>query len=173
MPYTTLSLGLTLTIPTSGTTNWATQILNTTWTKISSHDHSGSGNGTPISTTGISNNSITTQKLSKNYGVTQGTTLTPTGTTQTVDFDTGNTQFLNLGSATGTVTLTLSNPEDGAFYRIWITQGATARSITWPATCKWPQDVEPILSTTNGYKDLVTLYYDGTNFNGEWELDFR
>lgn len=173
MPYTTLTLGLTLTVPTGGTTNWASTMLNTTWTKISSHDHSGSGNGAPLSSAGIANYSITTVKLSKNYGVTQASTLTPAGTTQTIDFDNGNTQTLDLGSASGNVTLTLSNGSSGAFYRIWVIQGATPRSLTWPASVIWPQGVAVSLTSTNDAKDLITLYYDGTNYLGEWQLDWR
>ena len=34
------------------------------------------------------------------------TILIPTGTTETIDFDNGNIQILDLGSATGNVTLT-------------------------------------------------------------------
>jgi len=58
MAFTTLSLGLTLTIPTNGTRNWGTTLRNTTWTKISSHDHSGSGNGVQITNAGIANGTI-------------------------------------------------------------------------------------------------------------------
>ena len=173
MPYTTLSLGLTLTIPTNGTRNWGTTVLNTTWTKISNHQHTGSGDGAQMVTGSISNNAITTAKLSKNIGVNQATALVPSGTSQTIDFNEGNTQFLSLGSATGTVVLTLSNPEAGSYYWIWITQGATPRSLTWPASVKWPQGVAPILSTTNGNVDLVWLYYTGSEYRGQWELDFR
>ncbi len=172
MPYTTLSLGLTLTIPTNGTTNWGTTLKNTTWTKISQHQHTGSGDGSQIVTGSIVANAITTAKLSKNYGYTQGSTLTPAGTTQTIDFDTGNAQFLALGSATGTVVLTLSNPAAGSSYLIFITQGATPRALTWPASVKWPQGVAPILSTVNGSVDKVWLYYNGTDYKGEWEVSY-
>lgn len=173
MPYTTLSLGLTLTIPTNGTRNWGTTLLNTTWTKISNHQHTGSGDGAQMVTGSITDNAITTVKLSKNIGVNQATTLTPSGTSQTINFNDGNTQFLGLGSATGTVVLTLSNPGTGSYYWIWVTQGATPRALTWPASVKWPQGVAPILSTTNGAVDLITLYYTGTEYRGLWELDFR
>lgn len=172
MPFTTLSLGLTLTIPTNGTTNWGTTVFNTTWTKISNHQHTGSGDGNKMVTNSITDNAITTIKLSKNYGVTQATALTPSGTGQDIDFNNGNYQLLNLGSASGNVVLTFSNPASGSAYRIYITQGATARTLTWPAAVKWPQGVAPILSTGNGDIDLVELYYNGTNYYGEWELDY-
>ena len=91
-------------------------------------------------------------------------TLTPAGTTQTIDLSTGNMQVLNLGSASGNVTLTLSNPVAGGSYAIKIVQGATARTLVWPAAVKWPSGLVMSLSTTNGAMDLVTLFYDGSNY---------
>lgn len=45
MPYENLNLGIDLTLPTSGEENWGTTLKNTTWTKISRHDHTGGGGG--------------------------------------------------------------------------------------------------------------------------------
>ena len=95
---------------------------------------------------------------------TLATTLTPAGTTQTINLATGNMQQLNLGSATGDVTLTLTNPVAGGSYAIKIVQGATARLLVWPAAVKWPSGLVMSLSTTNGAIDLVTLFYDGSNY---------
>lgn len=172
MAFTTLSLGLTLTIPTSGTRNWGTTLLNTTWTKISNHGHTGAGDGNKMVTASYTDNSITTAKLAKNIGVAQATTLTPAGTTQTIDWSLGNIQYLDLSSATGTVTLTLSNPVAGATYIIWVTQGAVFRDLIFPASVKWPQAQAPILSTNVGQVDLLQLYYTGSVYRGLWELDF-
>jgi len=173
MAYTTLSLGLTLTIPTNGTRNWGTTLKNTTWTKISSHDHSGSGNGNQISSTGLANFSVTSAKLAKNIALFQNpTAYVPVGTTQTIDFNLGNNELLDLGSASGDVTLTLSNPQAGAFYLMLVTQGATARDLIWPANVKWPGAQKPILSTVNGAVDKIILYYNGTNYYGDWDLNY-
>lgn len=172
MAFTTLNLGLSLTLPTNGTRNWGSTLFNTTWTKISQHKHTGSGDGAQIPTAGIEDLAVTSAKLAANLGGTQASTLTPSGTTQTINFNTGNIQQLNLGSATGDVTLTLSNPTTGAWYHIWVTQGATARDLIWPAAVKWPQAQKPILSTGNGEVDLVSLYYTGSEYRGLWELDF-
>lgn len=89
-----------------------------------------------------------------------------------MNWDDGNTQILNVGSASGNVTLTLSNPQAGALYRLIIIQGATARDIVWPAAVQWPQGQIAILSTGNGDKDIVELYYDGTNYLSDWQVDF-
>lgn len=172
MGYSTLSLGLTLTIPTNGTTNWGTTLFNTTWTKISQHSHTGGGDGNKISTAALVDAVITSAKLATNIALSQASTVTPVGTAQTLDFNLGVTQQLDLSSATGDVTATLSNPLTGATYKIWITQGATARDVIWPASVKWPQGQKPILSIGAGKVDYVELYYTGSVYRGLWQLDF-
>lgn len=162
MGYITLTNGLTLTIPTSGTKNWGQTLQNSTWAKISSHDHTGGGNGSKIGSSG----------LQPNIALTVGATLTPSGTTQTIDFSTGNIQNLNLSSATGTVTLTLQNPVVGACYTIWVQQGATFRDLVFPVSVKWPQAQAPILTQTASALDCVKLYYNGTNYLGDWQVDW-
>jgi hypothetical protein len=98
-------------------------------------------------------------------------TATPSGTTQTVDFNEGNSQTIDLGSATGNVTLTLSNPQAGASYVLIFIQGATARNIVWPANVKWPNAGAPTISTGNDDIDVISLFYDGTNFYGSFNQD--
>ena len=173
MPYTTLNLGLQLTIPTSGTRNWASTLYATTWTKISSHRHTGSGDGNQLITASYASLSITSAKLARHIAYGQAlAAMTPSGTTQAVDFDLGNTQRLNLGSASGNVTITFSNPIAGGLYRLFLVQGATARTVVWPAAVKWPQGQAAILSTGNGDVDVVEMYYDGTNYYADWQVRF-
>lgn len=171
MPFTTLALGLTLRIPTSGTRNWGATMYSETWSKISQHKHTGGGDGNTLITASYSDYSVTTVKLSKNIGVNTATTLTPAGTTQTVDFDNGNNQILSLASASGDVTLTLSNGTTGATYKIFVTNGSTARDLVWPAAVLWPQGVKPIMTDTSA-KVRVLLDYDGTNYWGTWDVMF-
>lgn len=163
MPFETLDLGIELTLPTSGTTNWGQTLKNTTWTKISAHDHSGSGNGAPLNASSFANNSITTAKLSKNYGYTEASTVTPVGFTQTLDFNNGNVQRIDLGSAAGDVTLTLTNMALGSMYLIFVIQASTPRDLIWPANVKWPGAQKLLLSQTDNAVDYVRAYYDGTN----------
>lgn len=173
MAFTTLNLGLTLTIPTSGTLNWGPTLLSTTWTKISNHNHTGAGDGNQMVTGSYSDHSITPVKLAKNAGAFQYTTvLAPSGTTQTLDWVNGSIQTLDLGSASGDVTVTLNNPTTAVLYRIFVIQGATPRDIVWPASVKWPQGQNPILSQVDDAIDMVELYFDGTNYYGQWELSF-
>lgn len=97
------------------------------------------------------------------------TTSTPSGTTQTVDFSNGPIQTLNLGSASGNVTVTFSNPQITRL-TIIVTQGATARTVTWP-TIKWVVGTAPTLSAANA-TDLIDLVYDGTTYWGSYGLNF-
>lgn len=170
MPYEQITDGLTITVPTSGTQSWGQTLKQLAWEPISGHDHTGGGNGTKIGTGSLEDNAVTSAKLADNIGSTQASTLTPVGTTQTIDFNNGNKQVLDLSSATGTVTLTLSNPVTGADYRIKILEGGTIRTLVWPASVKWPQGVEPSQFFEASSINMVWLDYDGTNYLGSWEI---
>lgn len=174
MAYTTLNLGLTLTIPTVGTRNWGQTMFQTTWTKISQHGHTGSGDGNQIGTSGFADFSITRDKLKKNLGVyPYGTVISPGGSSATADFNNGSIQKIDLETASADLDLTLANPVAGVVYKLLIYQGSTPRDINWPASVKWPQGQKPILSQTNNAIDKVELYYDGTNYFGDWQNDYQ
>lgn len=182
MAYESLNLGINLTLPTTGTSNWGPTLKNTTWTKISEHRHTGSGDGQQIPTGGIVDAAITTAKLAPNavtldklaVNLAQSTaaTLTPAGTTQTVDWNSGVVQTLDLSSASGDVTLTLSNPVAGASYKLWVIQGATFRDLIFPASVKWPQGQAPILTQQTGAIDRIEFYYNGTSYLADWQVDW-
>lgn len=172
----TLSLGLTLTVPTSGTRNWASSLYSSAWTKISQHSHTGSGDGNQIPTGGIEDNSITTVKLSKIIGQTAQTPTAPSGTTFSANFTLGNVINLSLASATGDVTVSFSistgSANESTEVALIITQGATPRNIVWPASIKWANGVAPILSTANGAIDIVRLRYVGSTYYGDWDVAY-
>ena len=48
-----------------------------------------------------------------------------------------------------------------------ITYTGTAYSIVWPASIEWPNNVTPSLTTTNGKKDVFSLFSSdgGTTYN--------
>jgi hypothetical protein len=93
-------------------------------------------------------------------------TMTPGATTQAIDWSTGNIQTVSLASATGNVTLTFSGATAGAALALKVVQGATPRNLVWPANVKWPNATAPTITTTSGATDLITLFYDGTNYFG-------
>lgn len=171
MPFKTLTGGLELVIPTSGTRNWAQSTEANTWVKINNHKHGGSGDGEPIESAGLADGSVTSSKLHPNIALTQQT-LTPAGTAQTIDWDLGSKVILNLGSATGNVTLTLSNVQTGGIYRIEVVQGATVRQLIWPAAVKWQGGQEPSQFMNPSSINLINLDYDGTIYLTWWDLDF-
>ena len=186
MPYTTVNLGLTLTIPTSGTRNWGQQLLTGTWNKISEHSHSGGGDGNPLDASGLASNSVTTvkivndavttEKIAPNVGFTQAALVTVTGLDQTValDWDNGMIQIIDVTGATGTLTITLANPEPGASYKLFFKQPATALAITWPAAIKWPQGQAPIFTETLNAIDSVDLYYNAVDgvYWSDWQVNY-
>jgi hypothetical protein len=172
--YTTINLGLTLTVPTSGTRNWGQQVLTGAWNKISSHDHSGGGQGNQIDTAGLASDSVTSDKLAPNIALTQASLITVTGVNQsvTVDFDLGNIHVINLQAATGTLTVSFANAQAGAEYKLFFINPATALTFTWPAAVKWPQAQEPIWTESSGAVDGVSLYYTGAVYYSDWQLNF-
>jgi hypothetical protein len=93
------------------------------------------------------------------------TITAPTGITAAIDMSLGNTVFINLSSATGNVTLTISNAAPGLLNFLIVTQGATLRAIIWPAGSK-----QTLLGGTQwnasgaSKTDIITWFYDGTTY---------
>lgn len=174
MAFTTLSLGLTLTIPTNGTRNWGTTMFNTTWTKISQHNHTGGGDGNQMVTSSYADGSITSIKLAAGIANKQNpTTLTPSGAVQAVDWDDGNIQIIDFSGTSGAVAINLSNPIQAVTYKLILIQGATPSTFAFAASVLFPQGQTIIPSTTVGAIDIVTMYYDGTSYYADWELDYQ
>lgn len=75
----------------------------------------------------------------------------------------------------GNRALAISNPVAGYLYRIRIKQDSVGnRTITdWPDSTLWPTGTPPTLSTTANAVDLVTFYYDGTYFYGDYKLLYQ
>lgn len=100
-------------------------------------------------------------------------TLTPGGTTQTIDWNDGNGAVLDLASATGNVTLTLSNPKAGATYTIKVIQDATTpRDLVYPAAVKWANGIIPVISVGATEVDLIVLSFDGANYLSAMNQNF-
>ena len=91
--------------------------------------------------------------------------------TQTVNWDEGNNQKVTIDASV--TTLTLSNPIAGANYMIQITQGGVGSyTVTWPASVYWANATPPTLSTAVGKIDVISLFYDGTNYLSTFLLNF-
>lgn len=101
------------------------------------------------------------------------TSLTPTGMTETIDFAIGNSQIINLSSATGTVTLTFSNGQPGGVYTVFIKQGtSTTRDVLWPVSVKWKDGTAVSITQSANATDIITFIYDGINYYGSGLTNF-
>jgi hypothetical protein len=96
-------------------------------------------------------------------------TYTPTGTTQTINLNSGNLNTLSLASTTGSVTLTLTVPTSAASGRIKIIQhGTTGRGITIAlssGTAVWYSAIPTWSSQAVGKKTILAYTWDGTDMS--------
>ena len=94
-------------------------------------------------------------------------TLTPTGTSQAINWTNGNVVILDLGSATGDVTLSFTNETAGASYFIQIIQGSVSRNVEFPVEVKFAGETgiyTLAVTPTNNAIDVVALTcVDDTN----------
>ena len=89
---------------------------------------------------------------------------TPAGTTQTIDWDFGNCQVLNLHLASGNVAVDFRNGQPGGSYLLKIFQGANSRAVTFPSECKWAGGSVPTITATANGVDVLSLWYDGFRY---------
>jgi len=94
------------------------------------------------------------------------TSQTPSSTTVTIDWTTSTFQTLNLGSASGDVTISFTAPSGPARLSIKLVQGATARDLTWPAAVKWDDDGEITWNSDTSKTRILSFLFDGTNYFG-------
>jgi hypothetical protein len=91
-------------------------------------------------------------------------------TAATIDWTAGPFHKLTL---TGNCALTLTAPTGVCRVQLKLVQDATgSRTVTWPATVYWPNGTAPTLTTTASAADIVSLYWDGTNYWAMWNGDF-
>jgi hypothetical protein len=99
-------------------------------------------------------------------------TASVTGAT-TLDLSTTNIYNLTL---TGNMTVTLSNPPaSGTLYSVMMIvkqDGTGSRTITWPASVKWPNASAPTLSTAANAVDVLNFFTvdGGTTYYGSLSL---
>lgn len=92
--------------------------------------------------------------------------------TTTIDWKLGNKFKFTFGAQNETFTFTA--PTNPCTLMLTIIQDGTgSRTITWPATVKWPGGTAPTLTTTANARDKVALDWDGTQYDGVVSLDFK
>ena len=97
-------------------------------------------------------------------------TATGDGTT-TVDWRAGNKFYFTFGAANETFTFTAPT-KPGNFLLVLKQDGVGSRTSTFPGTVLWGGGVAPTLSTAAAAVDIISFYYDGTNYFGTYSLDF-
>ncbi len=93
------------------------------------------------------------------------------GASHTVDWTVGAKQKITLTAATVTLTFTAPVGVGSLLLRV-IQDGTGGRLITWPASVKWVGGAAPALSTAANAVDIISFYYNGTNFYGIASLNF-
>jgi hypothetical protein len=97
------------------------------------------------------------------------------GSSVTINWNNGSTQYGTLNSAT--CAITLSNPQEGSLgrYFLLLTQDGTgSRLVTWPASViLWSGGDAPTLSTAASARDLITLQWVAgiSRYIGAYNLD--
>ena len=92
------------------------------------------------------------------------------GATKDVDWSNGQKQTVILGADQ---TCTFTAPAGVGNFLLRVVQDATGtRTLTWPASVKWPSGTPPALSTGANAEDIVTFYYNGTDYYGVASLNF-
>ena len=94
-----------------------------------------------------------------------------TGGSVTIDWNNGNVQAITLTSSI--TSLTLNNPVAGGRYLLEIKQGGSGSyTVAWPGAVKWPSSSAPTLTTVVGQSDIITVYYNGTNYAASSSLNY-
>lgn len=153
----------------------------------------GGGSGDVVGPASATDNAIarfdtTTGKLIQNSGVTindtdqvaamETATFKPEhdngnqGASWTLNWNNGQKQRVTLTASTTTLTIT-APPGPGNFLLKVIQGGVGNFGITWPAGVLWPNGNAPNFTNASGSEDIVTFYYDGTNYYGVATLDFQ
>jgi hypothetical protein len=105
--------------------------------------------------------------------ITFGAEVANTGTTPTIDWGAGQKQKLTLTGNT-TPTNPMTPPAGPCNLVLRVIQSSGGHTVTWPAAVKWSGGgIAPTLSTGAGEYDIISFYYDGTNYNGEAGLDYQ
>ena len=89
----------------------------------------------------------------------------------TINWRVGNKHNFTFGASNETLTFT--TPYNSCNLILKIVQDNTGgRTISWPASVKWPGGTPPTLSTGGNKIDIVSFFYDGTYYYGIGSLDF-
>jgi hypothetical protein len=88
-----------------------------------------------------------------------------TTTTIEIDFKQCHSWIVDLTNAPALPDVVLNNPAPGAAYSVEFIQGPTTPvEVTWPVSVRWLNGSPHQLTNQPDGKDLIALFYDGTEF---------
>lgn len=90
-------------------------------------------------------------------------------TADTIDWALSNKQKSTL---TGNCTFTFNAPAGPCSLILKLLTGAGSFTATWPATVKWSGGTAPTITTTASRADIISFYWDGTNYYGNFTQNF-
>lgn len=92
------------------------------------------------------------------------------GATETLDWNNGNKQLATLDE---NLTFTFTDPPGPANLVLRLVQDVTGtNTVTWPASVKWEGGTAPVISPAGDAIDILTFYFDGTDYYGSFLQDF-
>jgi len=117
---------------------------------------------TPTGSETLTNKTIEAGTFTNGY--TEETVTANTSTAYTIDLANGTVQILTL---TGNCVYTFPTATAGRSFLLVQKQDATgSRTVTWPASVKWPASTAPTLTSTASKADVFAFTCDGTNWFG-------
>ena len=87
--------------------------------------------------------------------------VTATISSGTVTLNLNAYTIFNISLNANITTFTIQNVQSAgrsSSFVIVFTADGTARTVTWPASFKWPGSTAPTLTTTNGKKDVYVFF---------------
>lgn len=101
------------------------------------------------------------------------TLQTDSSSSGTVTFDWSTDNKLQITLTEDITGVTFTAPPGPCNIVLKIIQGTAPQTVTgWPAAVNWPGGTAPTISVGNGDVDILTFFFDGTNYYGGFLQDF-
>jgi hypothetical protein len=153
-------------ITSSNVASYKWQIGMDSSSRLQFYDSGGNGVVLALDRTGNLGLGVTapTAKLDLGGDYKEGVVTANTTTAYTVSLATGTVQILTL---TGNCTFTFPTATAGKGFTMLLKQDGTgSRTVTWPATVKWPSGTAPTITSTASKGDKFVFVGDGTYWWG-------
>ena len=98
-------------------------------------------------------------------GYFSGTALTSGAS---VSWDVAANQVTGLTLGHNATMAAATNQVDGGVYILKVTQGSSAKTLSWNSNYKWPGGLAPTMTATASAIDVFTFVSDGTNMFGSF-----